>query len=137
MVQVVSPTIPVEMRGATMLVISGLFALVAVGCGSGSHPGSSAPAATTASSSTTKQGTSQGVAVLSAEAQSAATGDIPDNQVFLTFTNPAAGYTVSYPEGWARKGDGRNVTFSDKNNIVQVVVVPGAAPTVARVFSPS
>jgi hypothetical protein len=129
---------PVEMRGATMLVISGLLALVAAGCGSASHPGNpgtSSSATTTASSSTTKQGTSQGVAVLSAEAQSAATGDIPDNQVFLTFTNPAAGYTVSYPEGWARKGDGPNVTFSDKNNIVHVAVVNGAAPTVASVQS--
>jgi len=29
---------------------------------------------------------------LSAEAQSAATGDIPDNQVFLVFHNRSAGY---------------------------------------------
>ena len=64
-----------------------------------------------------------------------ATGDIPDNQVFLTFTNPVAGYSVSYPEGWTRKGDGRNVTFSDKNNIVHVVVANGPAPTVASVQS--
>ena len=104
---------------------------MAVGCGSSgatpAHPGSqhSRPS-TAASSSTAGRATSQGVAgALSAEAQSAATGDIPDNQVFLTFTNPAAGYSMSYPEGWTRKGAARNVTFSDKNNIVHVVVANG------------
>jgi hypothetical protein len=122
-----------------MLLTSGLFALVAVGCGSSNHPGNPGSSATTASSSTTSgghsSGTSQGVAVLSAEAQSAATGDIPDNQVFLTFTNRVAGYAMSYPEGWARKGDSRDVTFSNKNNVIHVVVADGAAPTVASVQS--
>lgn len=75
------------------------------------------------------------MSALSAEAQSAATGDIPDNQVFLTFTNPAAGYSMSYPEGWTRQGDGPDVRFSDKNNIVHVVVRNGPAPTVASVRS--
>ena len=64
-----------------------------------------------------------GPGALSAEAQSAATGDIPDNQVFLVFNNAqAAGYSIKYPEGWtqtaARAG---NVTFHDKNNLVHVV----------------
>jgi hypothetical protein len=120
-----------------MLVISGLLALGAASCGSSSHPGTAASSATApaTSSSTAGPGTSQGVGALSAEAQSAATGDIPDNQVFLSFTNPVVGYTMSYPEGWTRKGDGRNVTFSDKNNIVRVVVANGPAPTVASVQS--
>ena len=120
-----------------MLVISGLLALGAASCGSSSHPGTAASSATAraTSSSTAGAGTAQGVGALSAEAQSAATGDIPDNQVFLSFTNPVAGYSMSYPEGWTRKGDGRNVTFSDKNNIVRVVVATGPAPTVASVQS--
>jgi len=125
------------MRGASKLVISGLVALGAASCGASSHPGTAASSATAraTSSSTAGAGTAQGVGALSAEAQSAATGDIPDNQVFLSFTNPVAGYSMSYPEGWTRKGDGRNVTFSDKNNIVRVVVATGPAPTVASVQS--
>ena len=55
--------------------------------------------------------------------------------MFLTFGNTASGYSVSYPEGWARKGDGRDVTFSDKNNIVHIVIVKGPAPTPASVRS--
>jgi hypothetical protein len=119
-----------------MLVIAGLLAFGAASCGSSSHPGTVASSTTAPAtiSSTARAGTS-GVGALSAEAQSTATGDIPDNQVFLRFTNPVAGYRMSYPEGWTRKGDGRNVTFADKNNIVRVVVANGQAPTVASVRS--
>jgi hypothetical protein len=70
---------------------------------------------------------------LSGEAAAAATGDIPDNQMFLSFRNTGAGYSISYPEGWARKGAGANVTFTDKNNIVHVVIVKGAPATTASV----
>jgi PsbP len=69
----------------------------------------------------------------SAEAQSAATGDIPDNQQFLTFKNPSAGYSILYPQGWARKGSGTDVTFSDKDNSVEVKIAGGAKPTVSSV----
>ena len=70
---------------------------------------------------------------LSAEANSAAAGDIPDNQVFLTFTNAAAGYSMQYPEGWAQQGSGSDVTFRDKNNVVHVVVENGGPPSVSDV----
>jgi hypothetical protein len=61
------------------------------------------------------------------EAQAAATGDIPDNQVFLVFHNSRAGYSIRYPEGWARKGSASDVTFEEKANTVHVVVRNGAA----------
>jgi hypothetical protein len=64
---------------------------------------------------------------LSAEAQSAATGDIPDNQVFLVLHNRLAGYSLKYPEGWTQIGSGKDVTFKDKNNLVHVVVRPQAS----------
>jgi hypothetical protein len=51
-----------------------------------------------------------------AEAQSAASGDIPDNQVFLTYHG--AGYSLAYPEGWSRSGAGSHVAFRDKSNSV-------------------
>jgi hypothetical protein len=66
------------------------------------------------------------------EAQSAATGDIPDNQAFLTYDNRAAGYSIRYPEGWARKGSASDVTFQDRANVIHVVVVKGSPPTPAE-----
>jgi hypothetical protein len=65
------------------------------------------------------------------EAESAATGDIPDNQVFLTFENRPAGYSIKYPEGWARRGSGGDVTFQEKGNVIHIVVAKGAPPTPA------
>ena len=44
---------------------------------------------------------------------------------------------MSYPEGWTRKGDGRDVTFSDKNNIVHVVDCQRPDPDREQAFSPS
>ncbi len=49
------------------------------------------------------------------------------------FHNPAAGYSMKYPEGWAQQGSGTKVTIRDKNNIVRVVVAKSAAPTAAGV----
>jgi hypothetical protein len=68
---------------------------------------------------------------LAAEASSKATGDIPDSQVFLSYHNPQAGYSMQYPEGWARRGASGDVTFQEKNNIVHILVAPGPAPTPA------
>lgn len=90
-----------------LISLSTLGAIVAIGCG-----GSSGSPTTS-------------------EAQSAATGDIPDNQVFLTFHDKPAGYSISYPEGWSQKGSGADVTFSDKDNTIHVTVASGPAPTVA------
>jgi hypothetical protein len=87
-------------------------------------------AATTRSASTTTTGAP---GALQAEATSAAAGDIPDNQVFLVFRNAKGGYSMKYPEGWAQRGSGKQVTFRDKNNIVRVVVGSGGAPPAAAV----
>jgi hypothetical protein len=70
---------------------------------------------------------------LQAEAAAKATGDVPDNQVYLVFKNPVAGYAMKYPEGWAQLGMGDLVTFHDKNNIVRVVIVKAPSPTLAGV----
>jgi photosystem II reaction center protein PsbP len=94
-------------------------ALAAAGCGGSSSSSSS----------------SAGRSALAADARSAATGDIPDNQNFLTFANAKGGYSIRYPEGWAQSGGGKDVRFRDKNNLVHIVVAPGGAPTVAAVRS--
>jgi hypothetical protein len=70
---------------------------------------------------------------LQGEAKAAATGDIPDNQVYVAFNNPRAGYSIKYPEGWAQSGSGNRVTFFDKNNLVRTVIQPGGAPRLAQV----
>lgn len=116
----------------------GLVAIAGVaggGCGSSSSTTSSPSEATTAAggahieapaSSTPVGGTN-----VPSEAQSAATGDIPDNQVFLVFSDRPAGYAIRYPEGWARKGSGADVVFQEKGNVIHVVVAKGPAPTAA------
>jgi hypothetical protein len=89
---------------------------VVVGCGSSSGSssgGGSAPSA------------------LSADAKSAATGDIPDNQNFLTFKDTKDGFSMKYPEGWAQNRTGGGITFQDKNNLVRASVHSGPAPTAA------
>jgi hypothetical protein len=81
-----------------------LVAGIAAGCGGSSKPSSAAS---------------------NADATSAATGDIPDNQTFLTFVDRRAGFSIRYPEGWARKATHDGVTFKD--NFVQVHVSNGPA----------
>src|SRR3954453_12513410 len=103
-------------RSGTTALLAAALATFA-GCG-GSKPSSSSSS-------------SGGANALSAEAKSAATGDIPDNQNFLTFKG--AGFSMSYPEGWAQTGSGGNVSFRDKNNVVHVVVAGGSQPAPASV----
>jgi hypothetical protein len=114
------------------------FAVLSVaGCGGDGHTAAPTTSAqpTTPVATTTKNTAKppSGPGALQAEANSAAAGDIPDNQVFLVFRNGRAGYSMKYPEGWAQRGSGKGVVFRDKNNIVRVVVGPGVAPTKATV----
>ena len=97
------------------------------GCGGGHQ------AVTPSTSATTTVAPPNGPGALQAEATAAATGDIPDNQVFLVFTNVRVGYSMKYPEGWAQQGSGNAVSFRDKNNIVRIDVRAGGAPTNASV----
>jgi hypothetical protein len=97
-------------------------ALLVVGCGGGSSTTSTA--GTGAASPPAESGQAAGGGAPS-EAESAATGDIPDNQVFLLYKDPSAGYSIRYPEGWARKGSGADVTFQEKANTIHLVVKKG------------
>ncbi|HTN97965.1 MAG TPA: hypothetical protein VL101_13405 [Nordella sp.] len=42
-------------------------------------------------------------------------GDIPDSQVFITFTSPD-GFSIKVPEGWARQDGAHETVFADKYN---------------------
>ena len=57
---------------------------------------------------------------LQGEANSAAAGDIPDNQVYVRFAVPGAGYSVRVPEGWSRISRGGAVVFTDKLNAIRL-----------------
>src|SRR5690242_14881161 len=114
-------------RSTRALAVVASAAALTAGCGGVSKPTVATTAVGTSTASaaqpttTTAPSTAQPGA-LQAEANGAAAGDIPDNQVFLVFTDRAAGYSLKYPEGWAQQGTGGHVTFRDKNNIVRVDV---------------
>jgi hypothetical protein len=55
-------------------------------------------------------------------------GDIPDTQVFVTYTSTAGGYALDAPEGWARSEHGADVKFIDKFDGEQVTVSESASP---------
>ena len=118
-----------------LVTLLALVALVSVTACGGSHRSSRQPTTTptTSTASLPAATTSGAPSQLTPEAQAAATGDIPDNQVFLTFRNSAAGYSMKYPEGWAQQGAGPQVTFRDKNNIVRIDVTHAPRPTTATV----
>jgi hypothetical protein len=117
--------------------------LFAAGCGGGGSGTSTASNASTPGESQSTEGRQAGGGAVPSEAQAAATGDIPDNQVFLLFRDPKVGYSIRYPEGWARTGSGDNVTFQEKANVIHLVVgngaprgKPGAKTTYSRMSAP-
>jgi hypothetical protein len=125
------------------LLALGTAAFLLAGCGGTSHGnGSTASSQTPQTSTATPKQPKSGKApsttspnALQAEANATAAGDIPDNQVFITFQDAAGGYSMKYPEGWAQQGAGNNVTIRDKNNIVRVVVTAAPRPSAARIRS--
>jgi hypothetical protein len=55
-------------------------------------------------------------------------GDIPDNQAYVRFAPPGAGFSVKVPEGWSRTAAGAAVTFTDKLNNVRIESAAAKAP---------
>jgi hypothetical protein len=128
------------MRRRVLIPVAASLLALLPGC-AGSKTSTPATRTTTAQSQTVNAGSTTtttaaaGPGALQAEANAAAAGDIPDNQVFLVFLNAHAGYSLKYPEGWAQQGSGNSVVFRDKNNIVRIVVRRAAAPTTATAAS--
>jgi hypothetical protein len=114
-------------RTAPLLLLAAL--LTASGCGSSS----SATTATSSSASAGGTTAPEGGAALAADAKSAATGDIPDSQNFLTLNNRHLHIAMVYPEGWSVKEAASGVTIKDKNNLVRIELSNGPAPTSASV----
>jgi hypothetical protein len=102
--------------------------LVACGSKKAQAPATTTAPVITAAATTTA---AAGPGALQAEVAATGAGDIPDNQVFVVYSGKS--FSMKFPEGWTQSGNGNNVTFRDKNNIVRIVIVPGSAPTTASV----
>ncbi len=105
--------------------------LLLAGCGSSSST-SSSPASGGSAGSTqaaTSGAAPESGAVLAADAKSAATGDIPDTQNFLTLSGAKARVSMLYPEGWTVQETPSSASIVDKNNLVRISLSPGPAPT--------
>jgi hypothetical protein len=101
-------------RTATLTLLA--LALAAAGCGSSSSSSSTAAPKTT----------SPGPAAQPAPEVSPA-GDIPDNQAYVRYAPPGAGFSVKVPEGWSRTRAGGATVFTDKLNTIRLEA--GAAPS--------
>src|SRR5439155_7755520 len=63
-------------------------------------------------------------------------GDIPDNTQFVPYRSKDGGFTVSIPEGWARRSTKTSVSFTDKLNTIGVSWEgASSAPTVSTANS--
>src|SRR5581483_9864652 len=103
---------------------AGLALLAACGGGTGSNGAKAAPGSTAAQSPVSTQRAKGAVDPNAPEVNAA--GDIPDNQVFVDYSPPSGGFTVTVPEGWARSEAGGAVTFTDKLNSVRMEMVDAA-----------
>ena len=104
--------------------------LLASGCASsGTSHGPAAPV----SSSTAAAAAPEGGTALAADARSAATGDIPDTQNFLTLRSPRSRVSMLYPEGWTVQEAGGRVSITNNNNLVRISLSSGPPPSVASV----
>jgi hypothetical protein len=93
------------------LALAAAAALAAVGCGSSSP----SPASTTGGAKATP---AQAPAAKTPEVSPS--GDIPDNQAYVRYAPPGAGFSVKVPEGWSRTQTGGAVVFSDKLNSIRL-----------------
>src|SRR3954447_2674466 len=56
-------------------------------------------------------------------------GDIPDNQAYVAYAPPRAGYSVKVPEGWSRSTASGATTFTDKLNSITMQTRAAASAT--------
>lgn len=125
-----SPPSPRRLRRLLPLGAVTGVALLLAACGSGASkaaPAGSSSGATTPSAASAS--TAKGADPNAAEVNDP--GDIPDNQVFVSYSPPGGGYSVKVPEGWARSQDGSAVTFTDKFNSIRMESKPAPAQPTA------
>src|ERR1700738_4117191 len=114
-------------RKNPLVIILAFCILALAGCGGTSNT----PAPTTSISTqapapmqSTATSTEQPVPVISGNQVTGS--DIPDTQVFVTYTSTDGKYQLDIPEGWAQKINGANVSFTSNLNILQVTLSKAA-----------
>jgi hypothetical protein len=131
--------IPVSRRTAVPMAVLLAIATLLSACGGSSTPpktASSSNAPTSTPSPTGSSATSSSPAPQAPATEVNPPGDIPDNQVFVSYRPPGAAFTIRVPEGWARSSAAGSVTFTDKLNSITVASASaGSKPTVASVRS--
>jgi hypothetical protein len=115
-----------------VLAVATVLGVALVGCGGGSS-GISAATGTARSAATSSTRSDAPASTQSAAPEANAAGDIPDSQVFVPFTPPGGGYTVSVPQGWAQSTESGAILFTDKYHNIRVQ--SQAAPTAVDVAS--
>jgi hypothetical protein len=116
-------------RKLSLLAAAAVLAIVAAGCGS-SGGSKSTPSSSSTSTSTSKTTTAT-TGVNPNAKETSPSGDIPDNQAYVGFTAPAAGFSVKVPEGWSRVESGNKVTFTSNLNSVTIEHRPASGPVTA------
>lgn len=117
------------LKRSPLLIFAALMFMTGCGGSSGGSQSSTSSAATSSSAT----GGQEAAGALGADARSAATGDIPDTQNFLTLTAPRVRISMLHPEGWTVQDAASTASISDKNNLVRITLSRAAAPTVASV----
>ena len=108
-------------------VVVALCMFVLAGCGaSSSAPPAQTPAATQPASASTEQP----VPVISSN--QASSSDIPDTQVFVTYTSSPGKYQLVVPEGWAQTANGTDVSYISNLNILQVTLTNASTQPTAN-----
>jgi len=107
--------------------------LLAAGCGSSSSSSGTPSSAAAGTTPAAAEGGAASSAALSADAKSAATGDIPDTQNFLALSGTQAHVSMLYPEGWTVQETPSSVSIASANNLVRISIAPGPTPTSATV----
>lgn len=118
-----------RVRKNALTIVLALCMSVLAGCGgTSSTPPAQTPAPTQPSSASTEQP----VPVISSTQASGS--DIPDTQVFITYTSSPGTYQVDVPEGWAQTTNGTDVNFVNNLNALHVTLTSAATqPTASSV----
>jgi len=110
-----------------VVLTSGAIAVAIVAGACGASTKSAGPAAPTISTSQAEPTTTAAGPDTSEVSPS---GDIPDTQAYVPYTDTSGSFALKVPEGWARSEAGGVVSFTDKLNTIRIATVPApSAPS--------
>src|SRR4051794_1031613 len=99
---------------ARRVLLAGVAAAALVAAGCGSLPGVGAAALVAAGGGWSSAGGAAANTPTPNAPEKSPAGDIPDNQAYVPYSPPRAGYSVKVPEGWSRSSASGATTFTDK-----------------------